>query len=273
MGGKGSKGRTAVRMAEAVLRTRLRPGDRPRFARLGSRSKAPVRWLHASRRLRCARVRSRRHRNPGPARPRAAAERARPEVRLADRLAALVRGRAHAREGAEAPDLLVPRDGAEIADGPEARHRHVHARRPVLDARRRERDQPALRRREWPRPRRARSRQYKLAPLEFIEPGFLVLKPDGTEIGRVDRITTFHDLWFVEVLNKILDGHGELGRPSDATAKATEPFENAEEMLLDGLWKEALDSRSPKPRRRPTSSTSTGASGRASQWRRTRGSS
>jgi hypothetical protein len=94
-------------------------------------------------------------------------------------------------------------------------------------------------------PTKGQIKQYKLAPLEFIEPGFLVLKPDEKEIGRVDRITTFHDLWFVQVLNKIVAAHGELGRSSDDVAKATEPFRKVEEMLLDGLWQQALDS--PKP--------------------------
>ena len=58
----------------------------------------------------------------------------------------------------------------------------------------------------------AHRKAYGLAPLEFIEPGFLVLKYDTTEIGRLDRISTFHELWFVLVLNKILAGQGELGQ-------------------------------------------------------------
>jgi hypothetical protein len=99
-------------------------------------------------------------------------------------------------------------------------------------------------------PTKSQVAQYKLAPLEFIEPGFLVLKPDGGEIGRLDRITTFHDLWFVGVLNKILEGQTELGRPSDAVTKAAEPTQNVEEMLLDGTWQKALDS--PKPESAPT---------------------
>jgi hypothetical protein len=88
-------------------------------------------------------------------------------------------------------------------------------------------------------PTKDQAKAYKLAPIEFIEPGFLVLKPDGTEIGRVDKITTFHDLWFVQVLNRIMAGKGELARPSDASEKAT--AENKpRELLLDGLWSEAL---------------------------------
>ena len=54
-------------------------------------------------------------------------------------------------------------------------------------------------------PTKEQVKEHHLAPLEFIEPGFLVLKPDRTEIGRVDRISMFHELWFVEVLNKILE--------------------------------------------------------------------
>ena len=67
-------------------------------------------------------------------------------------------------------------------------------------------------------PTKDQVKSYKLAPIEFVEPGFLVLKPDGTEIGRVDKITTFHDLWFVQVLDKMLAGTGELGRPPDGPA-------------------------------------------------------
>jgi hypothetical protein len=74
-------------------------------------------------------------------------------------------------------------------------------------------------------PKRDVAKARNLLPLEFIEPGFLVLKPDGEEIGRVDRITTFHELWLVDVLDRILQPHGELARPPEGSAAPETPYE------------------------------------------------
>jgi hypothetical protein len=96
-------------------------------------------------------------------------------------------------------------------------------------------------------PTRDEAKARKLAPLEFIEPGFLILSPDGTEIGRIDRLSTFHELWFVTVLNMLVDGSGELSRPSDEATKATNPLDEAEGLLLDGLWEIAAAPLSKAP--------------------------
>jgi hypothetical protein len=84
-------------------------------------------------------------------------------------------------------------------------------------------------------PKRDEAKARRLERLTFIEPGFVVLRPDGTEIGRVDRLTTFQELWFVQLLNRMIEGQGDLARPSDAAAAAGWPHQ-IDELLLDGLW-------------------------------------
>lgn len=79
-------------------------------------------------------------------------------------------------------------------------------------------------------PSREAAKARKLGPLEFIEPGFLILRPDGTEIARLDRISTFHELWFREALDVMLEGQGDLARageeepiPASRTAAGLSP--------------------------------------------------
>jgi hypothetical protein len=43
-----------------------------------------------------------------------------------------------------------------------------------------------------------------LKPLAFIEPGFVVLKPDGTLVGLVQKLSTFHEGWLLLQLNDLL---------------------------------------------------------------------
>eukprot|EP01043_Picozoa_sp_COSAG02_P083676 COSAG02_NODE_21650_length_780_cov_0.973568_1_plen_175_part_10 len=45
-------------------------------------------------------------------------------------------------------------------------------------------------------PTKKQQADYQLVPYEFIEPGFLILKPDGKCETKVDRITTMHPQWF-----------------------------------------------------------------------------
>ncbi|MEC9092866.1 MAG: hypothetical protein VX438_09195, partial [Planctomycetota bacterium] len=51
-------------------------------------------------------------------------------------------------------------------------------------------------------PRRKHS-QFGIRPYEFVEPGFLILKPDSTVVEKVDRITTFQYDWLQHLLTRI----------------------------------------------------------------------
>lgn len=50
---------------------------------------------------------------------------------------------------------------------------------------------------------RVEQRVYGLRPGGFVEPGFLVLAPDGAETARAHRIVTLHPNWFVERLRSV----------------------------------------------------------------------
>ena len=45
-------------------------------------------------------------------------------------------------------------------------------------------------------------KKYELSRFKFIEPGFLVLDPDGKLKSKVDRLTTQHPLWMLRYLAK-----------------------------------------------------------------------
>lgn len=42
--------------------------------------------------------------------------------------------------------------------------------------------------------------RFGIERIEFIEPGYLVLSPEGEEVWRIDRLTTFHPRWFLTPL-------------------------------------------------------------------------
>ncbi|PCJ55668.1 MAG: hypothetical protein COA70_00895 [Planctomycetota bacterium] len=48
-------------------------------------------------------------------------------------------------------------------------------------------------------------KKYNLAPVEFIEPGILILSSKGKEKSRVDRVTTLHPGWFQAQFNGQID--------------------------------------------------------------------
>ncbi|MGE3174837.1 MAG: tol-pal system YbgF family protein [Planctomycetota bacterium] len=48
-------------------------------------------------------------------------------------------------------------------------------------------------------------RRYQLRRGEFIEPGWLVLAPDGAERARLDQVTTLHPRWFEAPLRALID--------------------------------------------------------------------
>ena len=63
-------------------------------------------------------------------------------------------------------------------------------------------------------PTRKQQSKYDLVPYKFIEPGFLIVKPDGEQVLKVDRLTTFHVDW----LRKLLSQHG--GAPADSIKRS-----------------------------------------------------
>lgn len=63
-------------------------------------------------------------------------------------------------------------------------------------------------------------KKYGLLHGKFIEPGFLVLAPDGAEVFRVDKITTLSSEWWVWQLRNALSRRPELNRASDEVAAA-----------------------------------------------------
>lgn len=51
---------------------------------------------------------------------------------------------------------------------------------------------------------KALNARYGIERIEFIEPGYLVLTPEGEETARLDRITTFHPRWFLTPLERLV---------------------------------------------------------------------
>lgn len=61
------------------------------------------------------------------------------------------------------------------------------------------------------KPTRKQQVKYDLKPYQFIEPGFLILKPDGEASLKVDRLTTLHLNWF----QKLLATQGRAVKPNE----------------------------------------------------------
>jgi hypothetical protein len=53
-----------------------------------------------------------------------------------------------------------------------------------------------------------------LKPFGFVEPGFVVLTPEGKVVHRIDRLRTFNADWFRAVLRAVLRAHPEYNRPA-----------------------------------------------------------
>ncbi|MDF1701897.1 MAG: hypothetical protein P1V36_12130, partial [Planctomycetota bacterium] len=75
----------------------------------------------------------------------------------------------------------------------------------------------------------ALAQKYGLSAPKFVQPGFLVLKPDGTVVHRTDRIYCFQGAWWDALLRRILADAGEA----------------------EGRWP-ALDAAVERARRKPT---------------------
>ena len=79
-------------------------------------------------------------------------------------------------------------------------------------------------------PTRQQQKQFELSRYKFIEPGFLILTPDGNERARVDRITTQHPDWLLRYLSLYTDqgvapsaGHDSTEIQSNNNEKNDDP--------------------------------------------------
>jgi len=75
--------------------------------------------------------------------------------------------------------------------------------------------------------------RYDVRAFKLIEPGFLVLVPDGRELCRVDRIATFSEEWMVHALREALKKAPGLSRAEGKDAAG---------LLRDGEPERALES-------------------------------
>jgi len=86
-------------------------------------------------------------------------------------------------------------------------------------------------------PKDALQEKYRLLHGRFIEPGFLILEPNGDEVFRVDEITTLSAEWWVWQLRNALSMRPNLNHPSAeaaAAAKANDSMALAEALLAEG---------------------------------------
>jgi hypothetical protein len=78
-----------------------------------------------------------------------------------------------------------------------------------------------------------------LKPFGFVEPGLIVLTPEGKVVRRIDRIRTFNADWFRAALRAALREHPEYNRPAGASAA---------DLLRGGDDEEAFGRASPAER-------------------------
>ena len=78
------------------------------------------------------------------------------------------------------------------------------------------------------RPNRKQQKEFELVPYVFIEPGFLVIEPDGKVTSKLDRITTLHRKWFRHLLTRsVLQPIQPADKP-DGLAERWKHFENGD---------------------------------------------
>ena len=77
-------------------------------------------------------------------------------------------------------------------------------------------------------PTKKQQADYKLVPYEFIEPGFLILQPDGKCDTKIDRITTMHPRWFRSLLTRSLDQPRPLPTRPRVLTTAWQQFTNGD---------------------------------------------
>ena len=94
-------------------------------------------------------------------------------------------------------------------------------------------------------PTRRQQQQFGLETYKFVEPGFVILRPDGTKQSQVDELTTLHPVWLNELISK------SLGLDTPTTLYSTEAelawkllaeedFEGAAEQVKLALRKPGL---------------------------------
>lgn len=76
-------------------------------------------------------------------------------------------------------------------------------------------------------------KRFGIGAPEWIEPAFVVLKPDGTVLRRLDRIRTFNAGFFLRWLNAALAANGEAAEPPPAAPGADAP--EAEQRTWEGI--------------------------------------
>lgn len=77
------------------------------------------------------------------------------------------------------------------------------------------------------------ARKYDLLPYKFVEPGFVILQPDGTKSHAIDHLTTLHPHWFSKLIGNTIQ------RPQAWSDLAG----NANRSALDDVWKKAIANR------------------------------
>jgi len=76
-------------------------------------------------------------------------------------------------------------------------------------------------------------KEFGVAPMEFIEPGFVFLAPGGQVLHKVDRISTFSEDWFVRLFEGVLRKAGGAVEPRRPALDAT-PLARARKALAEG---------------------------------------
>ncbi len=91
------------------------------------------------------------------------------------------------------------------------------------------------------------AKQCGVSRLEFIEPGFVFLTPDLKLVHKVDRISTWNEDWFADLLRGVLKKAEIYDKPSAATLAAKKGSDKdavALELMKDGDLDGALKSAS-----------------------------
>ncbi len=104
-------------------------------------------------------------------------------------------------------------------------------------------------------PTAEQQKRYDLVPYTFVEPGFLILKADGSEKFKVDRITTLHKPWFEALLTHANASAAESPDPQPNSAvtnlvtqkietrmkQATDVFHKGDHRQAATIWKSIAD--------------------------------
>ena len=77
-------------------------------------------------------------------------------------------------------------------------------------------------------PTQQQQTQYQLVPYQFIEPGFVILDPQGAEKSKVDRITTIHPTWFRYLLTRDLQAPITPQQKSESLSRAWTNFQSGD---------------------------------------------